>query len=190
MPQLSKYKHERFAQLLARGLAPADAYTAAGYSASTRTIAVNSASRLMSNNDIRNRVTELQADTARSTARLNREFVLEALISNLSMAMGKSPISLIKYEKDKGWHSVEGYQYDGASAVRTLELLGKELSMFVDRKEIGGPGDFGRMTDEELKGYLLERYRLRKPLELTATEERSSQPETNSADLQPSQCKT
>jgi hypothetical protein len=40
--------------------------------------------------------------------------------------------------------------YNGAVANRALELLGKELGMFIDRKEVGSPGEFERMTDEEL----------------------------------------
>jgi hypothetical protein len=122
-------------------------------------------------------VTELQAYQAKSTASLSREFVLEALLTNLRMAMGKSPINLIKYSKDKGWHTHEGYQYDGGAVAQTLTLLGKELSMFVDKKEVGGPGDFGRLSDDELRAFIRERYSLKQPLELTA----EHGPDSNSA---------
>ncbi len=44
------------------------------------------------------------------------------------------------------------YSYNGAVANRALELLGKELGMFIVRKEVGSPGEFERMTDEELLG--------------------------------------
>jgi hypothetical protein len=39
---------------------------------------------------------------------------------------------------------------------RLAELLGKELGMFIDRKEVGAPNDFARMTDEELDAFLRE----------------------------------
>jgi len=32
--------------------------------------------------------------------------------------------------------------------------LGKELGMFVNRKEFEEPGEFGRMTDEELEAFI------------------------------------
>jgi len=39
---------------------------------------------------------------------------------------------------------------DAAGANRALHLIGLELGMFLERHEIGGPGDFGRLSDEEL----------------------------------------
>jgi hypothetical protein len=41
-------------------------------------------------------------------------------------------------------------------ANKALELLGKEIGMFIDRKEIGEPGEFSRMSDEELQAFLVE----------------------------------
>ena len=34
------------------------------------------------------------------------------------------------------------------------ELIGKEQGMFVDRKEIGGPGEFARAPDHELDEFI------------------------------------
>jgi len=34
------------------------------------------------------------------------------------------------------------YVYNGSVANKALELLGKELGMFIDRKEVGGPNEF------------------------------------------------
>jgi len=31
-----------------------------------------------------------------------------------------------------------------------LELLGRELNLFTEKKEVGNPGDFDHMTDEDL----------------------------------------
>jgi hypothetical protein len=36
-----------------------------------------------------------------------------------------------------------------------LELLGKELSMFIDRHEVGNPGAFDSMSDEALAAALV-----------------------------------
>lgn len=35
--------------------------------------------------------------------------------------------------------------------------IGRELGMFVNRTEVGAPGDFARMTDEELDAFIAER---------------------------------
>ena len=37
-----------------------------------------------------------------------------------------------------------------------MDLLRKELGMFIDRKEVGGPNEFERMSDEELEAFLRE----------------------------------
>ena len=37
-----------------------------------------------------------------------------------------------------------------AAAIRAAELLGKELGMFIERREQGKPGDFSDLPDEEL----------------------------------------
>jgi hypothetical protein len=52
--------------------------------------------------------------------------------------------------RDGNGKPIGEYSYNGAVANRALELLGKELGMFIDRKEVGSPGEFERMTDEEL----------------------------------------
>jgi hypothetical protein len=48
------------------------------------------------------------------------------------------------------------YVYNGSVANKALELLGKEFGMFIDRKEVGRPNEFARMSDEELDAFLRE----------------------------------
>lgn len=48
------------------------------------------------------------------------------------------------------------YQYQGNVGNRALELLGNELGMFINRKEVGKPGDFASMTDDELDAQIAE----------------------------------
>ena len=59
MPILPNPRHEAFAQARARGLSQDDAYAEAGYKPCRQ-----NASRLMTNDDIRLRVEEIQANTA------------------------------------------------------------------------------------------------------------------------------
>jgi hypothetical protein len=84
---------------------------------------------------------------------------LRALMKNLSMALGEVPTPVSRVNRKTGRvETVEVHQYDGTAANRAAELLGKELSMFTDRHEIGGPGDFSRLTDDELRAKVREMY--------------------------------
>ena len=46
------------------------------------------------------------------------------------------------------------YTYQGSVANKALELIGKELGMFIDRREVGGPNEFAHMSDEELDAFI------------------------------------
>jgi phage terminase small subunit len=108
MGQLSNPRHERFAQGLAQGLSASDAYVKAGYGESR-----SAASRLSTNVNVQARVAELQARVVENVS-LTREWVIEQLIENASLA------------KEAG---------DYSPANQALQLLGKELGMFVERTE-------------------------------------------------------
>jgi hypothetical protein len=45
---------------------------------------------------------------------------------------------------------LETHQPDASAANRALELLGREVNLFTEKKEVGKPGDFDHMSDEEL----------------------------------------
>ena len=115
MAVLKNQLHELFAQGLAQGKSADEAYTDAGYTPNRK-----NASRLKTYEGVQRRVKELQERVARGVV-LDRQWVLDKLIENATAAL---------VEKDRG------------VANRSLELLGKELGMFVDRKEIrSGPLD-------------------------------------------------
>jgi phage terminase small subunit len=105
MPVLDNARHEAFAQHLAKGMPASEAYAKAGYAESR-----SSASRLLTNANIAARVAELKTMTAERVV-VDREWVLAKLIENASQA-------------------------DNLNASnKALELVGKELGMFVDRSE-------------------------------------------------------
>lgn len=108
MPVLENQRHELFAQGLAQGKSASEAYEAAGYSHND-----GNAVRLKGNEKVQARVAELQERAAVSVS-LTREWVLEQLIDTVNKAKGTE---------------------DYAPANKALELLGKELGMFVDRSE-------------------------------------------------------
>ncbi len=134
MPVLKNPKHERFAQELARGSSAAAAYETAGFKPSRP-----NASRLQHDENVRQRVAEILAHKEKITekatekaienAALSKEWVLERLMSNVERSMQEEPVII-------GGKATGEYTYNGAVANRALELLGKEMGMFIDRSAV------------------------------------------------------
>lgn len=150
MPVLTNPKQERFAQELAKGKSADEAYQLAGYKANR-----GNANTLKQNESILTRVSDLlaerefihaqaTADAVKSTA-LTKRWVIETLMENVAKSMQAKAVL-----NDDG-EPIGEYSYQGNVANRALELLGKELGMFVDRKEIGAPGDFDNLSDQALE---------------------------------------
>ena len=162
MPQLKNPRYEAFSQELAKGTPAEHAYTAAGFRPSRQ-----NASTLRHKTDISNRVGEILAERERihgqSTAKaieraaLTKEWVITNLMDNALMALGKTPVSVSQTE---GQPAVLTFERNAGAANRALELLGRELNMFIERHEVGDPGEWARMTDAELNKSLLEQARV------------------------------
>lgn len=106
MPVLDNQRHEAFAHALARGLSATDAMKEAGYSDP------RNSTRLTKNDEIAARVAELKAMAAERVV-VDREWVLAKLVENAANHQAENP----------------------AASNRALELIGKELGMFVERSE-------------------------------------------------------
>jgi hypothetical protein len=124
-------RHEKFAQLVATGQSPAQAYVAAGYEERT---SYTCGPRLLKRIEVLARVNELRKSVAQSAvnhAGLNREFVLTELMDNA-----------IKAKENQEW----------SASNRALELLGKELGLFVDRSDhsFHWDGRLDSLTDIQL----------------------------------------
>lgn len=145
MPILANTQHEKFVRELVKGSTKGDAYLAAGYKAKSAAVASAAASRLLKDVKIQARLLEIQ-QAAQDKTVLTKTWVLEKLIENVQRAMQSTPVL------DREGKPTGEYRYEGSVANRALELLGKEQGMFVERKEIGAPGDFSRLTDDELDG--------------------------------------
>lgn len=130
MPMLTNPRHERFAQALAAGKTADQAYQDAGYKPSRP-----AASRLSTNVNVQARLAELQSRITEGVV-LTRQWVIEKLIENASRAMTAEAV------RDEAGNPIGEFRYEGSVANRALELLGKELGMFVERKETGKPGEF------------------------------------------------
>lgn len=108
MAALSNQRHERFAQELAKGKSASEAYIEAGYEESR-----SAASRLSANVNVQQRVAELKERAAANVV-VTREWVLEQLVDNAAKAKAAG---------------------DFGPSNQALNLVGKEIGMFVDRSE-------------------------------------------------------
>lgn len=140
---LENQQHEAFVRALVKGMSQGDAYKAAGYKAKTDASAAAAASRLLKDVKIQARLQELLS-AATEKAVLTKSWVIEKLMENVHRAMQAVPVL------DREGNETGEYTYNGSVANRALELLGKEQGMFIDRKEIGKPGDFSNLTNTEL----------------------------------------
>ena len=132
MTALSNPKHERFAQELAKGKSAEESYALAGFSPNR-----GNASVLKHKQNILDRVSEIlderEAIHAQATAEaikataLTKAWVIETLMENVAKAMQAKAMT-----DDEG-NTIGEFQYQGSVANKALELLGKEIGMFVDR---------------------------------------------------------
>jgi phage terminase small subunit len=123
MPVLSNARHERFAQELAKGKTADEAYREAGYSENR-----GNAARLKANEGVLTRTRELQ-EAAAEKAVLSKAWIIERLMTNVERALQQEPVL------DHDGNETGEFTYQGMVANKALELLGKEIGMFVDRSE-------------------------------------------------------
>lgn len=134
MPILRNSRHELFAQELFKGTSQQKAYVLAGFRPH-----LSNPSKLAKDKRIIARVAELHSEhgeidraaTAKAAEALSidRHWVMTRLKENAERAMQAVPITV-------DGEATGEYRYEGSVANRALELLGKEIGMFVDRKEI------------------------------------------------------
>lgn len=154
---LPNHRHELYSQELAKGISYDRAYIIAGYRPSHA-----NAHTLKNKKDIQARVRYLLSQRehihAQSTAKaieetkLTKSWVIDNLRENALKCLGKLPINVSIVE---GEAPIQEFQYHPTGANRALELLGRELNMFIERHEVGEPGEFARMSDDELAQDLL-----------------------------------
>jgi hypothetical protein len=148
---LKNAKHEHFARLVSNGETPARAYALAGYSEKG---ARQSAHALLTKPDVSDRVSYLRSKKEEkheaavaaviAEAAVDKAWVLSQLVENVKMGKAAEPVL------DNEGAPVGEYKQNLAAANKALELIGKELGMFVDRKEIR-TGPLDGLGHEELR---------------------------------------
>lgn len=158
MSALRNSKHELFCQEIAKGSNGLEAYQRAGYKANANSAGVN-ASRLLKDAKVRARVDELLAQRDRKEVKateraiertaVSKEWVIDKLRENVERAMTVHPVM-------RDGEPTGEFMYNGSVANKALELLGREIGMFIARSEVGKPGDFSELTDGELADRLVD----------------------------------
>ena len=154
MPILSDPRYETACQERARGGDIAASYRAAGFKGKPA-----SATTFFKRPEIVHRVQEIIQDRyederksreiATQEAGIDKSWVLKRLKYLTDISLQKKEI--VRHGKVVGY----GAQ-DGPTAVKCLTLATQIGGLIVHRHELGGPGDFARMTDDELDMALVE----------------------------------
>lgn len=151
MSALSDPRREKACQARASGKTQEASYTEGGYSYKPA-----SATRFFRLPEIAARISEIHTDRLRLEQRsteiaakkvaVDKEWVLQRLMYNAEQSLRGRPMRNGKGEVIAGMFT----QPNESAANRALELIGNHLGMFIQRHEIGQPGDFQRMSDDEL----------------------------------------
>ena len=152
MGVLKNRNHERFAhkivEMMAEGVAitgkeAEGAYLTLGLSS---THAYQSGLRLMRNKTIKARIAEIRRNIEHlieEKVAVDQAWVREKLIENVKRAMVATPVL------DRHGEPIGEYTYNGSVANKALEILGKEMGMFVDKSIIDVNQNFV-ISDEPL----------------------------------------
>jgi hypothetical protein len=130
MTVLGNHRRERFCQLLAQGLTEADAHARAGYRRND-----GNASTLARHPEVLERLKEIKGKQAAKAVVTAESLIQEAEEARLAaMASGQNNAA--------------------CSAVKVKAVLSGK---WIERAEIGAPGEYETMTDEELERQIMER---------------------------------
>ena len=157
MPALKDPRWEKACQLRANGADFRASYEGAGFDGRTP-----NATRFFQRDVIRARVMEIQdegfqkerkvIEISTKKAALDEAWIIERAKYVVELALRGNPI------RDANGHPTG--QFDGRTNLRAatdaLRLCSDFKGMRIQRHEIGGPGDFARMTDDELNGALVQ----------------------------------
>ena len=123
------------------------AYVAAGYKPNR-----GNPSRLKAKDSIRQRIAEMQREISSKTqqvvvqqATITRQHLVEALIENLDIALGRRPV-----KQGLAAVAADHYVYRGEVVNNAIKMAGGEVNLFRDKAEVTHRMDFSDLSDEEL----------------------------------------
>lgn len=127
MPALPNIRHELFARNVVKGMTYAKAYEKAGYKYND-----GNCIRLKGDKRVSNRIEELLR-----TTETELKVTVESM-TNLYADLLNGARSAGNFNAAKG----------------AADSLAKLHGLMIDRKEAGGPGDFNRMDDDQLRNFI------------------------------------
>lgn len=136
-------KQQRFVDEYLYDLNATQAAIRAGYSTKT---AGQQASRLLTNVNIQGEIAAQQRDRA-ARAEVTKDWVLRRLVSVAERCLQHEEA------EDEDGEPTGQFEFQPQAATRALELVGKHLGMFVDRRVVGLKR-LEDMTDDELRGFI------------------------------------
>jgi hypothetical protein len=143
MPALTNHRRELFAQLLFQGFSAAKAYEKAGYRPHD-----GNACTLAKHPEVKARLEEIRGDMAAEKTGF-------PLGTNAIAARAKvTADSLIDEAEAVRAGAMNSHQYNAANgAIKTKSVLS---GVWIERAEIGQPGEFDNLTDNEVERLLVE----------------------------------
>ncbi|MCR4333018.1 MAG: terminase small subunit [Sulfuricaulis sp.] len=170
---LRNAKHEMVAAGLADGLSQEAAYIKAGFSA--KKARSNASTLIKQKKNILERRDEILAEreslrsqgvvAAAEKEQVTKEYVLRRLKTVAERCLQSEPVvdrkgfPVVIEKQGEGGESTPAlaYVFNSMGANRALELLGKEIGMFIERKEQGKPGEFESMSEKDLEHFVQEK---------------------------------
>lgn len=155
-PEALTVKQLKFATAVLSGMSVSDAYKSA-YDTSKmnpKTIYQRGWQLTNTHGKVKSFIEAGKAKIVQKT-QIDKSWVLERLALNAEIAAGLKTQKLKRVINGEVV-DIEAHFPDRAAANRGLELIGKEAGMFVDRREVGQPGDFARLDDQALRLALVE----------------------------------
>lgn len=147
-PSLTRDQQEIFCQSIARGRNLTDAYHEAGYVPHRQ-----NAHRMYLKPHIQERIAEIRSKIVTTLGVIDKNWTMRRLVEAYERAaMGEEIL-------DRKGSPTGIRRYDHTNALRALELIGKSLGMFVERRESGRPGDFTSMDSQTIEQQLYDEYR-------------------------------
>jgi phage terminase small subunit len=141
MPVLANHRRELFAQLLFQGFTKSEAYQKAGFKGHS-----GNASILSRHPEVEARIAEIRAEANAALVPVGT--------SAIAARANVTPESLMDQAEKILAGAMNGHQY--GAAVSALKEKGILSGKRIERSEIGGPGEFDHLSDQELERMLFE----------------------------------
>lgn len=124
-------KQQRFVEEYLVDLNATQAAIRAGYSART---ANEQAARLLAKDSVSQAVAAAKAERSSRVA-VSADYVLSNLVEIVERSMQRSPVFDMKGNHVKDEEGRHVWRFDGKTATKALELLGKHLGLYVEKTE-------------------------------------------------------